>query len=196
MELLIDDTIIGTVFVNTTTPEIYTFDVSIEAGPHKVAIGFSNDFYEPFKFLDRNLYVDKTRISYCSPCNTISTIDAEEDMSHDNGGVFGDYWSLWSNGMMSEENVDFPVTATYHFEVLAKGDLVNGVGPEMELLIDDTIIGTVFVNTTTPGIFTFEVPIEAGLHKVAIGFSNDFWNPLKGLDRNLYVDKIILTQCD
>ena len=120
---------------------------------------------------------------------TSMVIEAEEMSYHANGAQEGDYWVLWSNGTMSE-HVDFPATGTYHFEITAKGDLANGVGPRMELLIDGQSKGSVFVNTNTSAVFTFTAEVSTGWHEVAIGFNNDYYDPTKDIDRNLHVDKI------
>lgn len=50
----------------------------------------------------------------------------------------GDYWYLWENGTMNED-IYFAYPGSYCFEIIAKGDLAYGVGPEMELLIDGVI---------------------------------------------------------
>jgi hypothetical protein len=63
----------------------------------------------------------------------------------------------------------------------------------MELIIDENSKGTVFINTTTPQTFVFNVDVPAGTHELAIGFYNDVYNPTDGADRNLYVDKTTIT---
>ena len=117
-------------------------------------------------------------------------IEAEEMSYHAKGAQTGDYWLLWANGTMNED-VNFPATGTYSFEIEAKGDLAFGIGPEMELLIDGQSKGTVFVNTNQSAIFTFEVDVSAGIHEVAIGFKNDYYG--SGVDRNLYVDRLTIS---
>jgi len=62
MGLLIDGEIKHTVFVNTETPETYSFEVEITEGTHEFAIGFYNDYHNASEGIDRNLYVDKTTI--------------------------------------------------------------------------------------------------------------------------------------
>jgi hypothetical protein len=125
------------------------------------------------------------------PNNNPQVIEAEDMSYHATGTQDGAYWLLWANGIMNEE-VDFPNTGTYRIEITAKGDLANGVGPEMELLIDGQSQGKVFVNTNTPEIYIFEVDVSAGTHAVTISFNNNYYNSAQGIDRNLYVDKIIL----
>jgi len=188
MGLLIDGEIKQTVFVNTVTPETFTFDVAITEGAHEFAIGFYNDFHDASAGIDRNLYVDKTTLTISSALNAI---EAEEMDYHANGGQVGDYWIIWANGIMSED-VDFAQTSVYRFEIIAKGRLAYGIGPEMGLLIDGEIKQTVFVNTETPDVFVFDVSINSGTHEFAIGFYNDFYDASTGTDRNLYVDKTII----
>jgi hypothetical protein len=123
--------------------------------------------------------------------NSEILIEAEDMSFHANGAQKGAGWLLWSNGTMSEE-IDFLDTGIYRFEIAAKGDLANGVGPEMEVLIDGDRKGTVFVNTETPNIYGFDIEISAGRHNFAIGFINDLYEPSQNIDRNLYVDDIFI----
>ncbi len=118
------------------------------------------------------------------PFNLI--IEAEDMIYHANGAQRDDYWLLWSNGTMSQD-IDFPETGTYRFEITARGSLAEGIGPEMELIIDGEIQSTVFVNNTDPDTFVFEIEVIAGTREFAIGFYNDYYDPPE--DRNLYVDK-------
>jgi hypothetical protein len=123
------------------------------------------------------------------PYSDRQVIEAEQMSYHANGAQTGDYWNLWSNGTMNED-VYFPDSGTYLIEITAKGALANGVGPEMQLRIDGQSKGSVFVNTNSPEIYTFEVEVSAGTHEVSIAFNNDYYDPARGVDRNLYVDKI------
>ena len=124
-------------------------------------------------------------------CDSL-VIEAEEMGSHDNGAQVGEYWKLWTNGEMSE-NVYFPAHDFYHFEIIAKGSLANENGPEMELIIDGVVIETVSVDSEVPTTYEFDVEIQAGDREIAIGFYNDYYNPLLGEDRNLFVDVVIIT---
>ncbi len=121
--------------------------------------------------------------------HTEIVLEAEDMAYHENGIQQGNDWLLWSNGKMHEQ-IQFPESGSYRFEVAARGDLARGVGPEMELLIDGVSKGTVFVNTTAHAIFEFEADISAGTHEIAIDFRNDYYDPRQDLDRNLYVDNI------
>jgi hypothetical protein len=121
-------------------------------------------------------------------CGTF-VIEAEEMSIHDNGAQVGEYWLLWSNGEMSDD-IYFPAQDFYHFEIVAKGDLVFAAGPEMELIIDGVTMGTVPVDSETPGTYVFDIEVTLGDHTIALGFYNDFYNPLMNQDRNLYVDTV------
>jgi hypothetical protein len=79
----------------------------------------------------------------------IEAEEMEEISYHDNGIQVGEFWEQKANGSIIKD-VYFPETNKYCFAVIAKADLAHNVGPEMELLIDGEILGTVFVNTTTP----------------------------------------------
>jgi hypothetical protein len=116
-------------------------------------------------------------------------IEAEEMSIHDNGAQVGEYWLLWSNGVMNED-VYLPDTAIYRFEIIARGDLVDGIGPEMELSIDGVTVGTVPVDSETPVTYVVDIEVTAGDHTIALAFYNDYYDPSAGEDRNLYVDKV------
>lgn len=120
------------------------------------------------------------------------SIEAEEMSYHANGKESGDYWLLWSNGTM-QENITVPQSNSYRVEVTAKGSLALDVGPEMELIINNEVVDTVFVDTTTPETFVFDAEIPAGNHALALGFNNDYYDSSEGHDRNLYVDRTVIS---
>lgn len=189
MELIIDGEVIDSVFVNTTLPETFVFDLQITTGTHEIAIGFHNFFNDSSTGLERNLCIDKTTINQID--NKLIVIEAEDMDYHANGEQRGKYWLLWANGTMNKE-IYFPDKGVYRFEIIAKGTLVDNIGPEMELIIDGEVMESNFVNTITPEVFVFDIKISERSHQFAIGFYNDFYDPLAGLDRNLYVDKTIV----
>jgi len=61
----------------------------------------------------------------------------------------------------------------------------------MEIRIDQSTIGSVTVNSGIWGMYAIEGYVSAGIHKVAIAFTNDYYNPPS--DRNLFVDSIFIT---
>lgn len=121
-----------------------------------------------------------------------STVIEAEEMQHSTGGMHGpDAWNLWGNGELWEDHYFHGVFCTV--EIRARGQLANGIGPEMELMIDNETIGKVFVNNIDYQVFEFlEVNISEGDHRITIRYQNDLYDPDNGLDRNLIVDKIII----
>jgi hypothetical protein len=192
MELLIDGQSKGTVFVNTGIPKTYIFQAEVSAGNHDVTIAFDNDYYNASQRVDRNLFVDKIAI-VASPGDVVTelTIEAEHMTFHSSGTQKGDYWLLWTNGVMAED-VYFPNSGTYRIEVTAKGSLVDGVGPEMELLIDGQSKGSVFVNSENNQTYVFQAEISPGNHDFTLAFKNDYYNATQSVDRNLYIDEIMI----
>jgi hypothetical protein len=61
----------------------------------------------------------------------------------------------------------------------------------MEIRIDQSTIDSVTVNSGIWGTYVIEGNVSAGIHKVAIAFTNDYYNPPE--DRNLYVDSIFIS---
>ena len=106
------------------------------------------------------------------------------------GGAVTGGWSIWSNGNI-KESVNFPNSTIYQFEILARGSIASGVWPNMELRIDEATKASFTVNKTTWDSYKAQVSVPSGLHDVIIAFTNDLKNLTE--DRNLYVDKIIIT---
>ncbi|MEI9476672.1 MAG: carbohydrate-binding domain-containing protein [Deltaproteobacteria bacterium] len=87
--------------------------------------------------------------------------------------------------------MNFPVSGKYSFIVTAFGSAAAGLWPKMEIRIDQSTIDSVRVNSGTWGTYVIEGNIPAGIHKVAIAFTNDYYNPPE--DRNLYVDSLFIS---
>ena len=124
--------------------------------------------------------------------NKAETVVEAEDMGyHANGVQSGEDWLLWSNGTMSEK-IDFSQSDVCRFEITANGDLVNWLRLEMELLADAKSKGSLLVNTATQQVLILESEIVAVLHKFAIDFNNTFYIAAQDLDRNLFIDNIMI----
>ncbi|RKY84546.1 hypothetical protein DRQ11_11365, partial [candidate division KSB1 bacterium] len=164
-----------------------TINVSVDrsglsAGTHsgKITISSSN---AGTKTVNVNLVKEET-----PPSNNFCLALEAEDMSATTGAVWGDYRIIWSNGEIYKK-VDFPQSQTYEFEVKAKGDYAHGAWPNMELRIDNSVKGSKAVSSNNWNDYTLLVNVPAGSHKVAIAFTNDYYDPGQE-DRNLYVDRI------
>jgi hypothetical protein len=88
--------------------------------------------------------------------------------------------------------LEIPAAAAYAFEIVARGTKAQQQYPIMELRIDGVVAGTFTVNSKNWKSFTVDVPVSAGNHAVSVAFTNDYY--ASGQDRNLYVDKVVITQ--
>ena len=74
------------------------------------------------------------------------------------------------------QEVDFPTAGTHRFEIIAKSTLVDSIGLDMKLIIDGETRGSALVNSTTPQTYAFNVEVSQGIHEIAIGFYNDYYD--------------------
>ena len=118
------------------------------------------------------------------------TLQAENFATKTTGGPTADAYCIWSNGYI-EDSVNFPVSGKYSFIVTVFGSAAAGFWPKMEIRIDKSTIGSVTVNSGIWGTYVIEGNISAGIHKVAIAFTNDYYKPPE--DRNLFVDSIFIS---
>jgi len=65
-----------------------------------------------------------------------------------------------------------------------------GLGPYIVLRIDEKTIGKCMLNEDGWNSVAFVAEIEKGGHLFSVEFINDFYDPKKGLDRNLYLDSL------
>lgn len=68
--------------------------------------------------------------------------------------------------------------------VYARADLANGVGAEMEVRVNNQLLGRTTVNSTSPQPYRFDAQLNAG-SRIDITFTND--GTVNGQDRNLHV---------
>ncbi|MDO9286075.1 MAG: DUF1800 family protein [Aquabacterium sp.] len=78
-----------------------------------------------------------------------------------------------------------PASTTPVLTVRARGSLAAGVGPQMVVRVDGSIIGTVDVTATDFTSYSFAAPTLAAGAKVDVVFTNDA--VINGEDRNLYL---------
>ena len=118
------------------------------------------------------------------------TLEAENFATKTAGDPTADAYCMWANGYI-EDSVNFPVSGNYSFIVTAFGSAAAGLCPEMEIRIDQSPIGSVTVDSGIWETYVIEGNIPAGIHNVAIAFTNDYYNPPE--DRNLYVDTVFIS---
>lgn len=119
------------------------------------------------------------------------TIEAEAMAIKTVGGDAGNgFWNIWANGYI-EQTVNFPSTGVCQFDVTAFGTPLQNIWPQMEIRRDDLPIGN-FTVTQFPAAYSAQFACTIGQHRIAIAFLNDA--SVANEDRNLYVDKMVLSQ--
>jgi hypothetical protein len=195
MHLRVDGRLVAVFAVTSDTWKTYAIRHSLSAGSHTIRVAFTNDLYAPPE--DRNLYVDKVQVASlltppAAPASSDRIIlEAEKMPVKTAGGSVTSGWNLWSNGYI-QDSLEFPAAAAYAFEIVARGTKAQQQYPIMELRIDGVVAGTFTVNSKNWKSFTVDVPVSAGNHAVSVAFTNDYY--ASGQDRNLYVDKVVITQ--
>jgi len=118
-------------------------------------------------------------------------VEAEdENTTTTNGGPWeGRGWNLWSNGEVSVF-LEAPFEGTYRVTALLASTLGGDALPHAEIRVDDIdVVGfDVDAPRAEPREYTAEFEVGAGSRKFAVAFTNDFYDPDAGEDRNLYVD--------
>ena len=199
MQVLIDGQVAASIPVDSTVPKEFTVSSrSFSAGVHKIAVAFVNDGYSA-GVGDRNLYVRKIDIQSAGTATPVPATPAVISPSiligtqmplHTMGAAQGDYYNLWSNGTLSQM-VNFSASGNFKIEVEGFGTPAGGVYPIMQILVDDRVVGTVTMGSTVLGLYSVQVQIPSGQHKIGVGFTNDA--VINGQDRNLYVRRILLS---
>src|SRR3989344_749389 len=82
-----------------------------------------------------------------------TTLEAENMPTKTTGGSATDGWNIWSNGYI-EQAVNFPSTATYQFVVTARGDYAGGAWPNAELRINQVVVASFVVDSSSWKTFT------------------------------------------
>ncbi len=103
------------------------------------------------------------------------------------GGVAGAGWNLWSNGTVSAE-VEL-AAGTWLLSARVFGQQAGPALAEMNLALGDTVVPVqVAADAAGPGVYAITAPLTAGPHVASVTFTNDYWDPDAGEDRNLVVD--------
>lgn len=105
------------------------------------------------------------------------------------GASTGDGWNLYSNGEVYT-TIELPYDGKYTFEARVYGQQAGPDLPHMNLTVDQLPVGMFDVEAVQNGAQKYSVEIDAtaGLHKFAVEFTNDFYDPDASADRNLVVD--------
>jgi len=128
----------------------------------------------------------------CTPVIASSSVEAETfalpaaegQLFSDPAASGGSALLIWTTGTATAATT-IPAAST--ITVRARGDQCAGA-PLLRLAVDGAVAGTTAVSSSTWTDVVFTGSWTAGLHQLAVSYTNDAYLP--GCDRNLRVDKI------
>lgn len=114
-----------------------------------------------------------------------------ETMTHSVGGTISGGWYLWSDGYIAT-NHSFTAGSTT-ITVTARGEQAANVWPHMVVSVGGTAIGNATVNSGSYASYAFTFTATAGTKEIRVAFDNDYYDSATGADRNLIVDKLVVS---
>lgn len=101
----------------------------------------------------------------------------------------GGFWNIYSNGQVYA-TVDVPADGEYEIIARAFGHQAGDELPHMVFEAGGRLLAEFDVDATNdaPQNYRIRVDLQAGAQQLAVGFTNDFYDPENELDRNLLVD--------
>ncbi len=101
-------------------------------------------------------------------------------------------WNLWSNGSAIAP-VIIEVAGTYRIRVRAYGTQAGPDPARMAVLLGGRVLQTIDVPNASAQLFELTAELSEGPTTLGVEFTNDFYDEVAGLDRNLIVDWFELT---
>ncbi|MEM6504413.1 MAG: DUF1592 domain-containing protein [Planctomycetota bacterium] len=98
--------------------------------------------------------------------------------------------ALWTSGTVWGD-FRFPEDGEYEVTVRARGDRVDGIGPNIAVTVGKTAFGSADITAKRRGkaqVVTLRGEVKRGKQPVSVRFTND--TEIDGEDRNLYIDSI------
>ncbi len=173
--------------------EKLTFNTTEDLVGKELRIVFSNDLYDPSSGIDRNVRIDKivvdnvtyeTESSDVFSTGTWKAADGIVDGFRESEYLHADGYFQFQigNGNGGGTNLGSSI------DIVVKGDEGN---EQFNLLIKGQVVGTYSVGTQYQTI-SYQHGESFSASDVRIEFTNDQWDPSRGIDANLTVDKIII----
>lgn len=178
MDLYVKGTLVKSWYVTEDLSSYtYSHDSKVELSASDIKIGFSNDASDPANKEDRNLFVDYIQlygVKYqTEDASTLSTgvwdkvtsacIRTPSVMKSELLGCNGYFQFNGSNTLSSDTTVS----------IVAAGPSYQGIGPKMDLYINDVLVKTWYVGSTL-STYTYSVKGN-NVTNVKVGFSNDVY---------------------
>lgn len=116
---------------------------------------------------------------------TTKTVGARFGDANASGGAA---WNIWTNGYI-QTTFTAGSTGAKQVDVVARGDVADGVWPVMRVYYDTTLVHEHAVSSATYRTYSTTLPsVTVGVHALKIEFGNDAI--VGGQDRNLKVDVV------
>jgi len=129
-------------------------------------------------------------LAQCSviEAETMRPTDSAQQMRMDEGRLY-----MWTNAV-AEGEIVLPRTGEYVFGLVGSGTSVSGVFPNVAVSVDGEVVGNISVSGPESGSFSIRARAEGGRHRLRLAFTNDAYDPDKGEDRNLTLDKFFFAE--
>ncbi|MGQ9519375.1 MAG: carbohydrate-binding domain-containing protein [Candidatus Fervidibacter sp.] len=123
---------------------------------------------------------------------TIAILEAEQMTPQENLVWFrkeADHIYMGTNGFI-EAKIEIVKAGRYRIGIWAKGTSLEGVYPIVAIELDGKELGRVECKSDDWSVHFINAYLPQGAYTLRLRFINDAYNPQKGEDRNLWVDKI------
>lgn len=165
------------------------FNVAIDnVAIDDIRINFINDLWDPAAGIDRNLRVDRIVVDGVTYQTEDPQVFSTGTWLPDDGIVPGYRQSEYLNG---SGYLQYGSGTSGPSETTITIDATGETGQEtMQLLIDGSIVQTYNNVASTPSTYVYSTNESVTADQIEIAFTNDLYDALSGIDRNLTVDRI------
>ena len=187
-DLLIDDQLVQS-YVTAKEFQIFRYATTKPVAPNQIKIRFANDLFDPLHGIDRNLFVDYLTIdgkvfqTEASDVYSTGTWQASDGVKP---GLRNSEW-LHANGYFQ---YDYDANDGTRLTIRARGDQGDET---LKLLIDGRIVKK-FTAATAFTDFEYRASRVVTPDQIRIAFTNDLYDQVRKIDRNLTVDYLRLNE--
>ncbi|MFK8112482.1 MAG: carbohydrate-binding domain-containing protein [Rubripirellula sp.] len=188
MELQIDGNVVQTWTDVGTTPASYVYTANETISPDRIRVAFTNDLFDQANGIDRNLIVDFVQVDedvYQTEAPTVFSTGTWKPEDSVTPG-FRESETLHTGGYFQYASA---VSSGSLLTITAEGQ----TGEEtMELRIDGVVVNTWTNVDVNPAGYIYQATGTVTADQVQIAFTNDLFDPINGIDRNLVVDRLTI----
>lgn len=133
----------------------------------------------------------------------ILTINGSTNVSTAQGCLYPDFpvgevsrmgGCIYSKNLQASANYRASANGTYEIKVMASGSFANNDWPNMDIYVDGLKVGSSKVITkNADDSYLFSTTLTRGEHQIGIEMTTDYYSDAPFEDRNLFIDKIVVT---